>query len=151
MTSTSARRDESFSEKLENHGPFTFALDGLPPMTDNLDVSVRHIVLSVLFFREPDDPDTWVAQALERDIAAHGKSIEQAKLAFERAVGGYLRLAVKHHKEPLAMLKPAPEPFWSAWERATGKKTVELPPADATTPAAYVIQAITDESISAIQ
>ena len=120
-------------------------------MTDNLDVSVRHIVLSVLFFREPDDPDTWVAQALEHDIAAHGKSVEQAKLAFERTVAGYLRLAVKHHQEPLATLKPAPELFWSAWGRATGKKTLELSPSDATTPAAYVIQAITNESISAIQ
>jgi hypothetical protein len=85
-------------------------------LTDNLDVSARHIVLSVLFFREPGDSDTWVAQALERDIAAHGKSIEQAKLAFERTVAGYLRLAAKHHQEPLATLKPAPEPFWSAWQ-----------------------------------
>jgi hypothetical protein len=118
-------------------------------LDDNLSVGARHIVLSVLFFREPSDPDTWVAQALERDVAAHGKSIEQAKLAFERTIAGYLRLAAKHHQEPLAMLKPAPEPFWLAWERATGKKTLELPSPDAAIPPAYVIQAITNESISA--
>jgi hypothetical protein len=116
-----------------------------------LDVAARHIVLSVLFFRDSRDPEVWVAQALERDIAAHGKTVEQAKLAFERTVAGYLRIAAKNHQEPVASLKPAPEHFWSAWERATGKKTLELPHVDAAIPPAYVIQAITNESISDIQ
>jgi hypothetical protein len=75
----------------------------------------RHIVLSVLFFQEAQG--VWVAQALERDIAAYGPDLAQAKRAFERTVSGYLVVAEQQHLEPLASLKPAPTPFWEAWIR----------------------------------
>ena len=63
-----------------------------------------HIVLSVLFFREPSG--IWVAQALEHNIAAQGGTVEEATVAFERTVEGYLRLDAKLGREPLSVLKP---------------------------------------------
>ena len=111
----------------------------------------KHLVLSVLFFQELGRPGVWVAQGLEHDIAAYGESIEQAKRAFERTVQGYFQLAAKYQQEPLASLQPAPDPFWSAWERVATKKTEALHSADPATPPAYVIQAITTEHIPTVQ
>ena len=59
----------------------------------------------------------WVAQALEHNIAAFGPDIEHAKRAFERTLSGYLEIAAKYHREPLADLKPAPPVFWNIWNQ----------------------------------
>ena len=107
-----------------------------------------HIVLSVLFFQESSG--IWVAQALERDIAAQGRSVEEAKIAFERTVDGYLRLDGKLQREPLSGLKPAPRPYWEVWERVA-KKHLETPVAaeePSPIPPAYIISAISTEAIS---
>jgi hypothetical protein len=104
----------------------------------------RQIYLSVLFFQE--SPGIWIAQGLERDIAAHGPSIEAAKVAFERTVVGYFRLDRMRHREPLSTLKPAPATFWNAWERVRRQKmeAEALPSIDA-----YMIPAVTSEFINA--
>jgi hypothetical protein len=70
--------------------------------------------LSVLFFQEHG---LWVAQALERDIAAFGRSIEEAKKAFEQTVSGYVQVGLKQGKAPLSSLGPAPNVFWEIWNR----------------------------------
>lgn len=111
----------------------------------------KHIVISVLFFKEPGSPLIWVAQGLEHDIAAHGGTIEAAKRAFERTVAGYFQLAAKHNQEPLASLKPAPDLFWQVWQGIAEKETESFGPIMPDTPPAYVIQAITNQTISAIQ
>ena len=92
-----------------------------------------------------------VAQALEHDIAAHGSSVEEAKIAFERTVLGYFRLDAKYRREPLASLGPAPEPFWEAWKRVATKQTEALELTDPSSPPAYVVNAITYETISTLQ
>ena len=56
-------------------------------------MSASHLLLRVLFFRDSDDPGTWIAQALEHDIAAYGSDMEHAKIAFERTIRGYVTLA----------------------------------------------------------
>lgn len=78
--------------------------------------------LRVLFFRDLQDPDTWVAQALEHDIAAHGGDIEQAKVAFERTLSAYIQLAHKYQEEPLAKLVPAPRVFFDIWQAVAKPK-----------------------------
>lgn len=126
-------------------------LKGKPFLDDNLGEMARHLYLSVLFFRDPNEPEAWIAQALEHDIAAHGRTIEQARVAFERTVQGYFQLAAKHHQEPLASLKAAPDTFWEAWKRVAHKDTERLRSTDPQAPPAYVVQAITTESILSIQ
>jgi hypothetical protein len=87
-------------------------------------LQAKHIVLSVLFFKDPNDSGTWIAQALERDIAAFGPDIEQAKRAFERTVSGYLTADVRTTPEPLGCLQAAPIRFWEIWFRVASM-TVE--------------------------
>jgi hypothetical protein len=108
-------------------------------------MSNGHIFLAVLFFQERSS-GTWIAQGLERDICAQGPDLEMAKLAFERTLMGYLMLDVQHHRAPLASLKPAPRPFWDAWERVTQKQAAAIPLVDPSLPPAYTIQAITHET-----
>jgi hypothetical protein len=92
-------------------------------------LSAGNIVLRVVIFQERHDPNTWVAQALERDIAAYGPDIERAKRAFEDTVSGYIHLAEKHGQEPLATLKPAPKLFFDLWKSmARPQETAELIP-----------------------
>ena len=101
-------------------------------------------ILRVLFFK--DHTGDWNAQALERDIAASGSDQDLAKQAFERTIAGYIQAALAHKQEPLSSLKPAPDVFWQAWERAsTSLMTLERIP----TLPAYVIRAVTYDEISA--
>jgi hypothetical protein len=111
-------------------------------------MATSHVVLSVLFFR--DASGIWVAQALERDIAAQGQTQEAAKIAMQRTVAGYLRMDAKLKREPLSSLGPAPQQYWAVWERVS-QKTLEPPviSGESTIPPAYVIKAITTESLSA--
>jgi len=111
-------------------------------------LSSHQILLRVLFFREAHNSDTWIAQALEHDIAAHGEDIEHAKLAFERTVSGYFLLAAKYHQEPLASLKPAPSIFWEIWKtRATA--TVEAKRISSS--AAYMLPVVSNDPLQAVQ
>ena len=106
-----------------------------------------HLVLSVLFFQER--PGVWVAQALERDIAAQGPSIEAARVAFERTIAGYLKLDAGLSREPLSALRPAPKDYWAMWERVQRKELQEpLFAHEAAVPPAYVIRAISTEQRS---
>src|SRR5262245_3769969 len=111
------------------------------------DMPDGHIVLSVLFFKEPSG--IWVAQALEHDIAAQGGDLDEAKIAFERTVTGYLRLDAKAKREPLSSLKPAPQPYWAVWERVKRKELQAPDAADSSSvPPAYIITAVTTESVN---
>ena len=110
-------------------------------------LSARQILLRVLFFCDPSDPDTWVAQALEHDIAAHGSDVGRAKVAFERTVAGYFKLALKHHQEPLASLMPAPAVFWETWKDAAQQKVQaeRMPSVDA-----YMLPVVTHEPLPTV-
>lgn len=103
-----------------------------------------HIYIGVLLFREASS-GMWIAQGLEHDISAHGPNVEAAKIAFERVVIGYLQLDERCHREPLSSLRPAPKPFWDAWQRVAQKQTETISATDPSIPPAYAIQAITDE------
>ena len=65
--------------------------------------------LSVLLVREGD---LWVAQCLQYDIAAQGKTITEAKHAFCRTVSGQVCVDLRHHVEPLSGFLPAPRVYW---------------------------------------
>jgi hypothetical protein len=74
-------------------------------------------IFRVVLFPDPFNADVWIAQAIERDIAAHGGDIEEAKRAFIHTVEGYAMLANRHDVEPFSTLKPAPQVFWDIWNR----------------------------------
>jgi hypothetical protein len=85
-------------------------------------VSDKHVLLSVLFFQEPENPDLWIAQALEYDIAAYGPDIAAAKHAFTRTLEGHVLLAERQNREPFSGLKRAPDVFWTVWRNLIDAK-----------------------------
>lgn len=105
------------------------------------------VFLRVLFFREPDRPDTWIAQALEHDLVAFGKDIEQAKRAFELTVSGYIMLAERHHQTPFAVRQPAPKLFWDIWSKETTERFVTGEPIQSLP--GYMLSAVTHERLQA--
>lgn len=104
------------------------------------------MLLRVLFFRDPYQPETWIAQALEHDIAAYGPDMNLAKVAFERTVSGYIRLAQQQNCEPFAALPQAPDVFWERWLRATAAKNPQAEPIPSIP--GHLLSAVTDESVS---
>lgn len=108
----------------------------------------QHVILSVLFFQEHG---FWVAQSLERNIAAQGRTFDAARIAFERTVHGHLLLDAKANREPLSTLQPAPQHFWEVWKRLSVQKEWRQLDQDASQPSglppAYLIEAITHESL----
>lgn len=108
------------------------------------------IYLNVLFFKEANG--TWVAQALERDIAAQGPTIDEARLAFERTVWGYLLVDDRLHREPLSGLKPAPNAYWEAFKTVAllRRQKMITPPENSRPPAIpppYMIESITNNPV----
>jgi hypothetical protein len=109
-------------------------------------LAARHLLLRVLFFRAPHDPNTWIAQALEHDVAAYGRDMEHAKLAFERTISGYIQLGKQSESDPLASLPQAPDEFWERWLRVALKQTLQaesLPSFPG-----IMLPAVTDEQVS---
>ncbi|HXM94159.1 MAG TPA: hypothetical protein VOA64_07890 [Candidatus Dormibacteraeota bacterium] len=71
--------------------------------------------LTILFLQ---DHEYWVAQCLEYDVTAQGKSIEEAKLAFERTFVGQVLLDASQGKEPLAGIGQAPREYFEQFKKA---------------------------------
>jgi hypothetical protein len=110
-------------------------------------VSNRHILLSVLFFQEQDNPDVWIAQALEHDIAAYGPDIPAAKRAFVYTLSGYIKYAERHQQEPFATVDPAPDFFWGIWRQLVDAQTTPVAEPLHALPA-FMIPAVSHEPLS---
>lgn len=75
--------------------------------------------------------DVWVAQCLEHDIAAQGRSIEAAKASFEHVFLGHVKLDESAGREPLANVPPAPDFYWERFRKASrlADPLTNVPPA----------------------
>ena len=74
--------------------------------------------VSILFIKEFfEDQSGWVAQCLEYDIAAQGKTIKEAKIAFERTFVGQVVTDIFHQKKPLEGIPKAPSEYWVEFRR----------------------------------
>lgn len=83
--------------------------------------------LSVLLLLEGD---TWVAQCLEYDIAAQGKTIPAAKEAFARTFAGQVFVDLHHSVEPLCGFSQAPAVYWEQFkkgERLADRQPIFIP------------------------
>ena len=94
--------------------------------------------LSVLIFQEDK---TWIAQCLEWDVAAQGKTIDDALGSFERTFVGQIILDVEAGRNPLEGTSQAPREYWKMFDIA--KKLEERKPFyfPEEIPAAYIIAA----------
>lgn len=111
-------------------------------------MSDKHILLSVLFFQEPHDPDVWIAQALEHDIAAYGVDVPAATRALARTLSGYFLLAERHHREPFTTLRPAPDIFWQIWRRLIEAQPAPVAAEPLTALPAFIFSAVSHEPLS---
>lgn len=59
----------------------------------------------------------WVAQCLEHDLAAQGRSIAAAKDALARTIAGQVIVDVEHNQEPLATFSAAPAEYWAKFKK----------------------------------
>jgi hypothetical protein len=83
--------------------------------------------VSLLLLREGE---VWVAQGLEYDIVAQGKSLKEAIKAFERTCVGQIAIDVEHGNRPLDGIEQAPEQFWDMFDgahRLDERKPFRLP------------------------
>ena len=87
----------------------------------------------------------WIAQGLDHDIAAHGKTLAEAKIAFCHAVAGQVIVALHHGDEPLADFGPAPQWYWDMFrnaEKLARDEVIYEPPSSSSPipslPAAYI-------------
>lgn len=71
--------------------------------------------VSVLLLREGEN---WVAQCLQYDIAAQGKSIPEVKNAFARTFCGQIMVDLHHGVDPLASFREAPAEYWERFKHA---------------------------------
>ncbi len=100
------------------------------------------LLVRVLFLHEGD---SYVAQCLEYDIAAQGKTLPEVKLAFERALVGQVMLDMKQGRKPLQGIAEAPRVYFEKFERAVkieDEETFRLPQ---NVPPAFVINGIRKE------
>lgn len=96
-------------------------------------------ILRVLFIK---DGDLWVAQCIDRDIAAQGRSVSEAKRAFEHTIIGQILFDLKRGKEPLSDFRPAPASYRAKFDEAEqlmDTKPIQLPEG---TPPAFMINQI---------
>lgn len=103
----------------------------VPFMTDNSRVShSSELRLRVLIFQEQEDGN-WVAQVLEKNIAAHGPTPYSALAAVQLSLQAHAVFDTRHQRVPFSRLKPAPAVYFDAFKRATplpppsGKPTPE--------------------------
>lgn len=79
--------------------------------------------LSVLLFR---GSEMWVAQCLDYDIAAQGKTITEAKEAFALTFAGQVFVDLHHGVAPLAGFAQAPREYWDRFK--TGERLADRQP-----------------------
>lgn len=104
--------------------------------------------LSVLLRREVEG---WIAQCLEYDIAAQGKTIAEAKAAFARTFAGQIFVDLHHGVPPLAGFTQAPPEYWKDFkmaERLADRQPIYIP-TDKVSPAVTIRAAAEDLRIAA--
>lgn len=81
--------------------------------------------LNILLFRGNEN---WIAQGLEYDIGAQGKTIDDALYELQRLIIGHVAIRQELDLPPLQEAIPkAPEMYWRQFEKAKRLET-ELPP-----------------------
>ncbi len=77
------------------------------------------------------EASAWVAQGLEYDIAAQGKTIRDAMRAFRRTLVGQIILDIKLGRRPLSNVPKAPDFYWEKYDEgeplADNRQPLNLP------------------------
>jgi len=77
--------------------------------------STVEVKISAVIFPEGDK---FIAQGLEYDICAFGKTVTDAQNRFLRAVVSNAVLCVEHGKKSLEDIPPAPKKYWDMFKKS---------------------------------
>ena len=72
--------------------------------------------LKLVIYREEGG---WVARCLQHDIAAYGKTSDEAKKELRYLIFGYVIACVEHSERPFQHAVPAPGEFWEMFGEAS--------------------------------
>src|SRR5690348_4510406 len=97
------------------------------------------LALRVVIFQEGS---TWVAQVLERDMAAHGPTPYAALAAVQLVLQAHVNFDTLHRRAPLSALDPAPDVYVRAFEAG---KPLAIPAPQPLLPA-HIIAAISNDT-----
>ena len=100
--------------------------------------------LSILLIKEGE---AWVAQCLQYDIAAQGKTITEAKSAFAHTFAGQVCVDLHHKVKPLSGFPSAPKVYWDQFgkgEKLADRQPIYIP-TDESVPPAFMIHAMAEE------
>ena len=89
--------------------------------------AINRIMVRVLFMQEGD---YWVAQCIDYDIAAQGKTMQGTKEAFEKTIIGQIVVDIKNDRPPLFDIHSAPEFYqkkFNAGEQLKDPQDFKLP------------------------
>ena len=81
--------------------------------------------VSVLLYEEEG---FWIAQGMQFDITARGRSPTEASERFNDKFGAELVISTEVGEEPLAGVGPAPKEFWEMYKRAKMHATIDDAP-----------------------
>ena len=96
--------------------------------------------LSVLLLREGED---WVAQCLEYDIAAQGRTLESVKDAFAQAFAARVTIDLARGVQPLIDLASAPNNYWMKFKLAERQQDhLPIPVPSDSLPPTFLIRAM---------
>src|SRR5207253_11031896 len=84
---------------------------------DNSGNMVPAIRLRIVLFEEL--PGTWVARALEHDIASEGRRMDLALRNTLSIVAAHVDFDRRHGRLPLSAFPPAPQRYWNAFAGGT--------------------------------
>jgi|ERR1700693_1201710 len=87
----------------------------------------------------------WVAQGLDYDIAAQGRTIQEAMKAFQQTLLAQIRADLSKGRNPLQDFEHAPDMYWSAYERAEPLQNRPILSLPQEVPPAFMIGAIYEE------
>lgn len=102
----------------------------------------QQLMVRVLVFREGN---SYIAQCLEYDIAAQGKTVPEVKAAFERTIIGQIILDRRRGKKPLEGIPAAPEAYEEMFARAMRLADEETINISEDVPPAYMVNEIRKE------
>jgi hypothetical protein len=100
--------------------------------------------LRILLFEEL--PGTWVARALEHDIATEARRMEIALRNTLGIIAAHVDFDRRHGRLPLSAFPPAPQRFWNAFTRGTPMRITPADvPLDASIDHARILVAVAHE------
>jgi hypothetical protein len=66
----------------------------------------------------PETSRTWMARALEHDLAAQGRTKESAVDTLVKVIRAHVAYDRRHNRKPLSAFAEAPRLYWNAFDRA---------------------------------